>query len=199
MRVEQFFNLLKGREQARPEQGGVVIAARQPVAMLAAHRPLELLHQLDDIVRDRLHALEIDGGLRVDHRAQVQAADRGVPVIGPAGPVSRQDVTEAAGEVGQPRRLDRRILHERNRLLRSGDAQQQGRARFPAAPNLVGLLGRCRADELHQAGLVAQPLFQQQQAVFDVLRGLTHEFDEQQGRRRSLHEVQILLILQILT
>ncbi len=73
--VEQPFHLAERREELRPEELEVVIAAREAVAVLSRHGAAEFEHQGCHVIRNRFENLEVARRLRVDHRANVQAAD----------------------------------------------------------------------------------------------------------------------------
>ena len=73
-RIKCRFDVLKRLINPRAEQPRIQIAARQTVAMLAAHRAVELKHKLADFVGDFFEPREVRAVGRVDQRADVQAA-----------------------------------------------------------------------------------------------------------------------------
>ncbi len=111
-------------------------AADQAVAMFARERPAILEHQVGDFLGDRLELAHAVLGLEVDHRPDVQAADRGMRVDAGLRLVPRDDLQELGDVVAQVLGCDGCVLDERDRLgvsLLGHRQPQRHRAELPDA------------------------------------------------------------------
>ena len=91
VRVERALQLAEGLVEHAAVHLLLERAADQAVAMLAREGTAVLEHQLGDLLGDRLELPHALLGLEVDHRPDVQAADRGVRIDAGLGPVARDD------------------------------------------------------------------------------------------------------------
>ena len=99
-----------------PNIGLVEFAARQAVAVLAAVRAFVFAHQGEAFLRHRAHGSDVLRVLHVEHRTDVQAADRGVRIPGALGAVLLEHVVQPLGVVGEIIEIDGAILDERHRF-----------------------------------------------------------------------------------
>ena len=116
MRVERALQLAEGLVQDAPIHLLLERAADQTVAMLARERTAVLEHQFGNLLGDRFELPHALLGLEVDHRPDVQAADRGMRIDAGLGLVSRDDLQELGDVVAQVFGRDGRILDERDGL-----------------------------------------------------------------------------------
>ncbi len=125
VRVEQALDLAHRAVELRAEQPGVELAARQPVAVLAGVHAAELEDQLEDLLGDRPHRVDLARLAQVDERPDVQAAHRAVTVEPRLHPVPIEDLLEAHDVLLEPVGRDRRVLHERQRPTRPAAGRHQ--------------------------------------------------------------------------
>ena len=85
-RVERLLHGCESRRDPRPEHRLVELAPRDAVAVLAAVAPFVFANQGKTFLGDRAHRRDIARILEVEHRADMQAADRGVRVPRPFTP-----------------------------------------------------------------------------------------------------------------
>ena len=84
--------------------------------MLARKRTAVLEHEIGDFLGDRLEFPHALLGLEVDHRPDVQAADRGMRIDARGRLVSRDDRQELGDVVAEMLGRNGRVLDERDRL-----------------------------------------------------------------------------------
>ena len=101
LRVERPLQLAERLVEHRAVHLLLERAADQAVAVLARERTAILEHQLGDLLGDRLELPHALLGLEVDHRPDVQAADRGMSVDPGRGPVTRDDRQKLGDVVAQ--------------------------------------------------------------------------------------------------
>ena len=147
LRVEGPLQLAEGLHDGGPVHLLQIGAARAPVAVLAGDRPVELPHQVEDLVGDGLHLVQAARGLEIDDGADVQAAHRAVPVVGAHRVVLGEDLLEARHELGQVSGLDAGVLHEGDGLLVPLHAEEKaepGLAELPDGLLLARIQGHGR-------------------------------------------------------
>ena len=110
-------------------------SANEAVAMFAGQRAAELEHEVGDVVRDRAEALNALGGFQIDHWPDVQAADRRVRVHAGDRVVAMNDLQEAVDVVAEPFGRDRRVFHERERLVIALHRHRQPERGLAEAPD----------------------------------------------------------------
>src|SRR3546814_6191765 len=71
---------------------------------------------LEGFLGDGAHRLHVAVELQVQHRANVERANRSVGVPGAVGAVLAEDLGEAAGVLGEVRKLHRAVLDEGHRF-----------------------------------------------------------------------------------
>ena len=174
------------------EQPAVVPATRDPVAMLARHGTAMIHHQPEDLVGDRRHLPHARRVFQVDHRAHVQAADRGVAVIAAVRVVLLEDFAKAFQETPHAFDRHRRVLHESDRLVVSLHRHQDAEGFLPDAPDL-GLPGRVPDRQI----AVADPPGREQGLQPLQLRGdfrlaLAVILDDQHRLRVAVHPVELV-------
>jgi hypothetical protein len=81
-RVEVVLDLSKISGHAPAEHLLVELGARDAVAMLAGMRALVVAHQREGLLGDGPHRRHVLVELEVEHRAHMQAADRGMGIPG---------------------------------------------------------------------------------------------------------------------
>ena len=113
--VEQRLDLAERLVEVVAEHAPVELAAGAAVAVLGRVDAVELHHQVEDLLGDRAHRLDPARLREVDERADVQAADRAVPVPAGAQPVAVEHLAEGGHVVAQPLGRHRRVLDERQR------------------------------------------------------------------------------------
>ena len=101
LRVEGVLDLLEGADHAPAEHRLVELGAHQPVAVLARMRALVFADHRERLLGDRPHLSDFELLLDVEHRAHMQAADRGVRVPGAVGAVLFEDPGQPLGVVGK--------------------------------------------------------------------------------------------------
>ena len=116
VRIERVLHGLERTHDARAEHRFVEFAARQAVAVFAAVRALVLAHERKAFLRHRAHGGDVLRVLHVQHRADVQAADRGMRIPRALGAVPFEHVVEPFGVVGKVLEIDGAVLDERHRL-----------------------------------------------------------------------------------
>ncbi len=135
LRVEGPLHLAERLVERRAEHLLVEGAAHQAVAVLARERAAELEHEIGDIVGDGLELRQALGGLEVDDRPDVQAADRGVRVDAGVRAPPRDHLPEARDVVAQPLGRHRRVLDERDGFGIAFHAHRQAERRLPDVPH----------------------------------------------------------------
>ena len=88
------------------------------VAVLAGVRALVLAHQGERLLGDRAHRLDVLLQAQIEHRAHMQAADRGVRVPGAARAMLGEDRGEPVGVFCKMLERHRAILDKGDRLAR---------------------------------------------------------------------------------
>ena len=116
LRIEQALHLAESVDQPLAEHRLVEFGADDAVAMLAGMGALVFADQLERLFGDRPHLPDFDVLLHVEHRPDVQAADRGMGIPGPRRTVPGEDLVEAGGVVRQMRQFDGAVLDEGDRL-----------------------------------------------------------------------------------
>ena len=114
--IERVLDLLEGAHEARAEHRLVELGAHQPVAVLARMRALVLADHRKRFLGDRPHLLDLELLLDVQHRADMQAADRGVGVPGAVGAVLFEDPGQPLGVFGEVFEAHRAIFEKRDRF-----------------------------------------------------------------------------------
>ncbi len=99
------------------EEPRVELAPHEPIAMLGAVHPPELLHERQHLLGDAAQRPHAPRAREVHEGADVETARRGVSVEAGAEVVAFEDGGEAFGVLRQPQRIDGGILHERQRAL----------------------------------------------------------------------------------
>ena len=110
--------------------------AHATVAMLATERAAVLLHQIGHLGGDRHHLGAARGVVDLHQRADMQAADAGMRVVGGLGAMRRHDGAELVHERGQFHGIHGRVLHEGDRLARARHAVQQRLACLAQLPRI---------------------------------------------------------------
>ena len=105
--------------------------------MLAAHRAAELDHQVRHLPGDRSERFDAFGGLDVDDRPDMQAADVGVAVARGPDPMPLDNRLEAVVERGKPVRAHGRVLDEGDRLGVAHHGHQQGESGLADLPEII--------------------------------------------------------------
>ena len=94
----------------------VELGAHQPVAVLARMRALVFADHRERLLGDRPHLSDFQLLLDVEHRAHMQAADRGVRVPGAVGAVLFEDPGQSIGVVGKVFEPHRAVFEKRDRF-----------------------------------------------------------------------------------
>ena len=146
VRVPRRLELGEGADELRPVHPLEELRARQAVAVLARERPAELDDEVGDALGDAAHPGDVARLARVQRGADVQAADRRVPVEAGPRPLALQQLLEAHDELLQPVRPHGGVLDERDGLRRVRAAEQQREDRRAQAHRLrlVGGVGQQR-------------------------------------------------------
>ena len=110
------FTVSNARTMRGPNMALVELAAHQAVAVFAAVRALVFAHQREAFLGDGAHGRDVVRVLHVQHRPDMQAADRGVRVPGALGAVALEHRVQPLGVVGEILQIDRAVLDERHRL-----------------------------------------------------------------------------------
>ena len=112
--VEDRFHLPHRFVQLVPVDAAVELGASESVAVLARVGTAELRGELQDLLRDRVHRLDILGTAEVEEGPDVQAANRAVAV---------ETCTHAAAfeSRGEPLRVLREVLRINGRVLNKGE------------------------------------------------------------------------------
>ena len=154
--------------------------------MLARERPAELDDEVGDALGDAAHPGDVARLARVQRGADVQAADRRVPVEAGPRPLALQQLLEAHDELLEPVRPHGGVLDERDGLRRVRAAEQQREDRRAQAHRLrlVGGVGQQR--DVVGADVAADRL-RRCEPLGDLLRRPA-PLDEQQGGRIAVHE-----------
>ena len=191
VRVEGALDGFKRRVDLGAEELGVPEAAGEPVAVLAAHRPLELGDEVGDRARDRPERLDPRARLDVQDRPDVQAADVGVAVTGGLGPLPGHDRAEPPVELGELLGGDGRVLDEGDRLGVADHPHQQRQPRLAHLPE-VGLVGGLQAlVHPDHAGASREPAGEVVGALGQLLRALGVKLRGQDRRRVPAREVEL--------
>ena len=195
--VEGVLDGLEGGVDLGAEELGVPDAPRQAVAVLAAHRPLELDDQVRDLARDRTQAIDPLVRLHVEDRPDVQAPDVGMAVARGLDAVPLDDGAEAVVEGGEAFGGDRRVLDEGDRLGVADHPHQDREAGLADLPEVVLVgLRQALADPEH----VRTPLEPPRQvvgAVGQLLGRVGVVLRGQDGGRAPLGEAQVALELRV--
>ena len=186
--VERLFQLAKRLEDGRPVHALEERAPRPAVAVLARDRATVLQHQVGDLVGDRPHLLEPPLGLEIDHRTDVQAADRAMPVTCALDVVLAHDVAEARHELGNVLRIHGGVLDERDRLLVALHPEQEAESRLPELPDRLLLPGFERDVRRVAEAFPRSSSFQLLHLRAHFVRGVTRVFHHQDRARIALHE-----------
>ncbi len=158
----------------------------QAVTVLARQSSTELEDEIGDRIGDRLELRHALGCFQIHHRADVQAADRGVRVDAGDRVVVANDLKKPLDVVAEPLGRDRGVLDKRQRLRVAFHRHRQPQrclAKTPD-PRLIGGAGRPppAAAEAGRAELAFELLQPRQQ----ILGALAVEFDAQQRPRLGL-------------
>ncbi len=124
--------------------------------MLTAHRAAEFLHQSADFARDVAQTPHIDRLRQIEHRADMQTADRCMAVKRSVSAVAGQDGAKPFDKARQAQRVDRRIFDEGYRLAHPGHALQQRQRRLTTGPHMAIHVRGQGFEHMGQAGLAAQ-------------------------------------------
>src|SRR5207245_11611500 len=106
------------------------MAARQTVAVLAAHAAAEFDHEIGDLIRYLFHDANVSGILGVDHLPDVETSDARMTVIPRICSELVDHAAESHEEVGQLHRIDGTVFNKRNRLSVAFHPQQQPQSRL---------------------------------------------------------------------
>ena len=150
-----------------------------------------------DLVGDGPHLLHAARDLEVDDRADVQAADRAVAVVGADRVVLGEDLLELRHELREVPRLHAGVFHEGDRLLVALHAQQQPEPRLAQVPDgalLAGIVGHVRG--------VAEPLalaarLQRLDLGAHLRLGVAGVLDHHDGGRVALDPAHLLRLLDV--
>ncbi len=115
--IEEVLDLFETAGQALAELPGHPFAADQAIAVLARERALVPSHQNGGLLGDGAHLRRAAGRPRAAHvqdRTDMQRADRGVGIPGPARAVTRKDF-------GEPGRVFREVLQRHCAVLDEAD------------------------------------------------------------------------------
>ena len=110
------FTSSKARTSRLPNIELVEFRAHDAVAVLAGMRALVVAHHRERLLGDGAHRLDVLLQPQVEHRAHMQAADRGVRVPGAARAVLLEHLGEPRGVVGEMLERHRAVLDEGDRL-----------------------------------------------------------------------------------
>ena len=142
------------------EEGAIPGGAGQAVAVLATHRAAEFGNQGGDLGGDSAHAVDAQLGLHVEDRANMKAADVGVPVAGGTDAVGGDDLAESVVEGGEFFGGDGGVFDEGDGLVVTDHAHQEGEAGLADLPEVVaGGVGQADADA-QDAGATLEALGQ---------------------------------------
>jgi hypothetical protein len=184
--IEAGLHLGKVLHHAGPEHGLVELRADQAVAVLPGVGTLVVADHGEGLLGDRPHLLDVGPVLHVEHRAHMQAADRGMGVPGARGAVLLEHLGQPVGVVGQVLQADRAVLDERHRFTVALHGHHDVEAGLTDFPD--GLL-EGRIDGLHDSAGKAQvghglaKVLQAAKLLVPVLAGELHQ---QQAFRRPL-------------
>ena len=152
-RVERLLHLLEGAHDAFAEHLGVEFAAHNAVAMLARVAALILAHDVERLLGHSAHGGDVGAVLHVQHRADMQAAHRGMRVPGALRAMPGEDVVQLFGEIGEIGQRDGAILDEGDRfavaLHRHHDVQ-------PGFPHFGDLGLKARIGGPHDSARIAE-------------------------------------------
>ena len=135
--IEGGFDLLEGLVDSRAEQAFVQVAARQAVAVFAAHGAAKLDRQVAHFSRNGLQVVDVDAGAQIEHRPDVQTAHRRVTVERTLGVVPGHDLAKPLDERGQVLGGNGGVLDKGHRFARAGLSEQQRQRSFAAGPHVV--------------------------------------------------------------
>ena len=154
------------------------------LAFDAAELRDEVLH----LGRDGPHRRHLAGVGEVDERPHVQAAHRCVPVEAGRQPVPVQHGPQPAGVVGEPGRVDRGVLDERDRPARARRGGHQQPEARPSAPSAAPPAGRSssRATSRSRARAAATGASSRSRPPSTSASSSPAERDEQQRLRVAL-------------
>ncbi len=110
------FTSSKARTSSRAEHLVVEFRAHDAVAVLAGMRALVGAHQVERLLGDRPHRLDVLLKPQIQDRPHMQAADRGMRIPGAARAVLLENVRQLRGVVRQMIERHRAVLDERDRL-----------------------------------------------------------------------------------
>src|SRR3546814_20836002 len=105
---------------------------------------------LEGFLGDGAHRLHVAVELQVQHRANVERANRSVGVPGAVGAVLAEDLGEAAGVLGEGRKLHRAVLDEGHRFAPRLPRHHDVTALLANLPELLLEVG---LDGLHPTAL----------------------------------------------
>ena len=196
LRIEAVLDLLEGVHQFGAEHHFVEFRAHDAVAMLAGMRALVFAHHGEGFLGDGAHGAHVLVEPQIEHRAHMQAADRGMRIPGAARAVSLEDLGEPRGVIGEMLERHRAVLDEGDRfalLLHRHHDVEAGGAHFgdaglqfriehldDAAPFGAAFV----PGETEIADQLAEP-FQAAQVLVPIVLG---EFDEQDRFRIAAQE-----------
>src|SRR5499433_2331898 len=138
--VEGGLELAESLEDLGAEHALEEGAPGAPIAVLARDGAAVLEDEVEDLVGHVPHLLEPARRLEIDQRADVQAPDGAVAVVGALGPVLGHDVAEARHEDRQVFGIDRGVLDEGDGLGLALGAEEKPEARLAELPDRL-LLG----------------------------------------------------------
>ncbi len=195
LRVEGVLHLLEGLHQLLAEHELVEFGAHDAVAVLAGMRALVVAHHREGFLGDGAHRLHVLLLPQVQHRAHVQAADRGVRVPGAARAVLLEHLREALRVVREVDQRHRAVLDEGDRLplllhrhhdveaggAHVGDRGLQRRiGHLDHTAPFGAVLVEAEAEIAHRGGEILQPAL--------VLHLALVELDQQDRLRLAVHE-----------
>ncbi len=114
--IERVLDRLERRGDARSEHGGMELAARDAVAVLAGMAALVGAHKRKTFFGDRPHARHLGRVFHVQNRAHMQAADRGMRIPGAPGAMPGEHLVQPFSVVGQIVEIDGTVLDEGHRF-----------------------------------------------------------------------------------
>ncbi len=166
----------------------VKLRAHQPVAVLAGMRALVFADHRKGLFGDRPHLFDLELLLDVQHRAHMQAADRGMGVPGAVGSVLLEDAGQTVGVIGEVFELHRAVFEKRDRLSVALHRHHDVEALRAHLPDRLLKGGVGRLDDAVGKTEIAHQLDQRLQAPDIVCRIVAGKFGQQDRGRLALHK-----------
>ena len=185
MRVEQRLDLAESPRRARRRRSARLNALRtRPSPCSDEFTPSNAATRSTISSATALIVVDPAGLGQVDERADVQAADRAVPVPAGGQAVAVEDLLEARDVVVQPLGRDRRVLDERERPAgAAAGGHQQPEPRLADLGERLLLGGGLGAQRVVAVAVAAPGALELVELGARLLGGVAEEGDEQQRRR----------------